>query len=86
MLWHGGTSEPIDGAALRSAVLDAREARHWATVQRGLAQLYPDAAESLGAALRELVRGHVSARSPQLFVRDLVREAQPAWFQSPAQV
>ncbi|MDO9175123.1 MAG: alpha-amylase family protein [Actinomycetota bacterium] len=86
MLWHGGSSEPIDGAALRAAVLDAREARHWATVQRGLNQLYPAAADSLGAELRELVRAHVGARSQPLFVRDLVREAQPGWFQSPAQV
>jgi len=67
-------------------VLAARMHRHWATVEHGLASLYPDDDGSLLAALREMVGAHVGRRPAALFVRDLAREADPGWFQGPDQI
>jgi len=80
------TAEPAETEPLRAAVLAARLQRHWATVQHGLGQLYPQHATALAASLRSLVSAHVVARPPALLHRDLAREANPGWFQSPQQV
>lgn len=55
-------------------------------VEIGVRLLYPQHAGTLMAALLKLVTGHVSRRPPTLFVRDLAREADPCWFQSPDQI
>ena len=68
------------------AVLAARMNRQWATVEHGLALLYPDAAEALAQSLQAMVTAHVAQRPDPLFVRDLAREANPGWFQSADQV
>lgn len=67
-------------------MLAARERRHWATVQHGLAELYPQGAVALAASLRAVIATHVAGRPAELFARDLVREANPGWFQAPDQV
>lgn len=71
---------------MRRSVLAARRARHWATVEHGIAALYPDGGDALVATLREMVSASVAGRRPDLFVRDLEREANPGWFQSPDQI
>jgi amylosucrase len=72
-----------DPSQLRDAVLSARRARHWATVEHGLAALYPDRHSHLAAELGEKVAAHVRERPDPLFVRDLAREADPGWFLRP---
>lgn len=67
-------------------MLAARRRRHWATVESGLRLLYPNDATSLAATLDDLVAAHVNHRSDELFARDLVREADPHWFQAPDQI
>jgi amylosucrase len=67
-------------------VLAARVQRHWPTIRHGLSQLYPDDAPALGAALHGIAAAFVGRRTPQLFLRDLEREAYPGWFQAPEQI
>ncbi len=86
MVWHGGTQVDEQQPGVRDAILAARMHRHWATVEHGLAQLYPADAAPLVASLRALVSAHVAARPARLWVRDLAREADPAWFQAPDQI
>lgn len=86
VLWHGDTAGVEQQVANRGPVLAARMHRHWATVEHGLASLYPDDDGSLLAALREMVGAHVGRRPAALFVRDLAREADPGWFQGPDQI
>ena len=86
MVWHGGTQVDGQQRVLRDAILAARMHRHWATVEHGLAQLYPAGAAKLVASLRSSVAAHVAARPAPLFARDLTREADPAWFQAPDQI
>ena len=76
------TEEP----GVRTAVLEARLQRHWATVEHGLQALYPQQAARLAASLRAKVATHVAHRPAPLFLRDLAREANPGWFQSAGQV
>ncbi len=86
MVWHGGTQVDEQQRMLRDAILAARMHRHWATVEHGLAQLYPAGAAPLVASLGALVSAHVAARPAALFARDLTREADPTWFQAPDQI
>ena len=67
-------------------MLAARLQRQWATVEHGVATLYPEGGGALLASLREMVTACVGSRAPQLFARDLAREANPGWFQAPDQV
>ena len=86
VLWHGDTAEVDEQGLIRGRIVAARLQRHWATVTHGLSTLYPDSSERLAARLLEMVNESVVARHPQLFVRDLAREANPGWFQAPDQV
>jgi len=80
------TAEDDELGSIRSHVLSARLQRHWPTITHGLTALYPEGGDSLAAELLAMVTASVAARPPQLFVRDLAREANPGWFQGPDQV
>jgi len=84
--WDQVTAEDDDQGAIRDAVLAARLQRHWATVEHGVMELYPDGGSLLLAGLHQMVTACVVSRAPLLFVRDLAREANPGWFQGPDQV
>ena len=71
---------------MRGAVLAARMRRQWATVEHGVMALYPEGGGWLLARLHEMVTTCVASRAPQLFVRDVAREANPGWFQGSDQV
>ncbi len=86
MVWHGLTAKDDEQGSLRAQIVSARLAQHWPTITHGLATLYHEGGEGLSDELLEMVIASVSARHPDLFARDLAREANPGWFQGPDQV
>ncbi|HAP75637.1 MAG TPA: alpha-amylase, partial [Acidimicrobiaceae bacterium] len=70
----------------REALLAARRRRHGATLAHGLTQLYPASAADLIDRIDGLVARHIAARPANLVARDLLREAEPDWFQQPSMV
>ena len=70
----------------RSALVAARSRRYGATLQHGLDTLYPEGAAHLRSRLDALIDEHVGSRPDALFGRDLLREAEPDWFQQPGMV
>lgn len=72
--------------ASRHALVAARRRCHGATLERGVHELYPAAATSTIARLDALLQRHVAARPARLVARDLLREAEPDWFQQPSMV
>lgn len=71
---------------MRRLIVEARLARRWGVVRRGLTDLYPDAAPALAAVVEQRVRAFVDERDPVLFLRDLRRDADPGWFQRSDQI
>ncbi|HNJ98011.1 MAG TPA: alpha-amylase family glycosyl hydrolase, partial [Ilumatobacteraceae bacterium] len=67
-------------------ILEARRRRHGAALRHGLRVLYPDAAEQMWEQLNDVVDRAAAARPERLQARDLVREAEPDWFQRPDMV
>ena len=55
-------------------------------MRHGLRVLYPDAAEQMWEQLNDVVDRAAAARPERLQARDLVREAEPDWFQRPDMV
>ena len=72
--------------AHRDALVAARRRSHGATLEHGVRELYPEVAASTIARLDALLQRHVAERPAHLIARDLLREAEPDWFQQPSMV
>lgn len=86
MVWHGLTAKDDEDGSIREQIVAARLRQHWPTIAHGLATLYPEGDDGLSDELLGMVTASAAARHPDLFARDVAREADPGWFQSPEQV
>ncbi|MGL4744319.1 MAG: amylosucrase [Dermatophilaceae bacterium] len=77
---------PAGLGASRAGVLQDRVDRWWPDVAAGLAVLYPDDVEAVGAALLEAVTTAYVCRPDTLHQRDVDRTQHPDWLQDPSMV